>query len=274
VHLWDVTDRERPAELVKPLGGHTGSVWALALSPDASILASAGADSTVRLWEVADPRAPHLISTLPPSDTSPVNGLAYAHDGHTLAVVSDVQVTLWDLADRAHPARRAGQVPGVEGAKSVAFSPDGKTLALAAADGSLGLWPIAGGPVVRFNEQPVGRTAAVNTLAFAPDGKTLASGGAEQNIQLWDIADPRHPAKAGTPLTGFDGPVETAVYAADGTILATAGDDQMIRLWTLPPANQTSGDPVRTACTRAGGGLDQTAWQRYAPGVPYRQTCP
>ena len=68
---------------------------------------------------------------------------------------------------------------------SVAFSPDGKTLASGSEDETIKLWDVATG-----KEQATlkGHTHAVCSVAFSPDGKTLASGSGDKTIKLWDVA--------------------------------------------------------------------------------------
>jgi WD40 repeat protein len=67
---------------------------------------------------------------------------------------------------------------------SVAYSPDGKTLASGSRDQTIKLWEAAAG-----KEQATlkGHTAPVESVAYSPDGKTLASGSDDHTIKLWDI---------------------------------------------------------------------------------------
>src|SRR5207253_298330 len=66
----------------------------------------------------------------------------------------------------------------------VAFSPDGKTLAMASREGSVLLWDVVGGKLL---ERLKGHSSAVGAVTFSPDGRTLATGGGDQTVRLWNV---------------------------------------------------------------------------------------
>jgi WD40 repeat protein/uncharacterized caspase-like protein len=225
IRLWDIAAGQE----LHALPGNL--VYSIAFSPDGRTVASGGYDNTVKLWDVATARQLHALE----GRGVGVWSVAFSPDGRTLAsgnlgnsqnpLTFDSAVELWDVSTGRQLRVLAGHTKEV---LSVAFSPDGHTLASASRDNTVKLWDVETGREIRTI---VGHKDAVYSVVFSPDGRTLASGGVGANdfaVKVWDL-------ETGRELHSLSG--DTLVYCVafspDGRTLASGHSNGAVELWDV-----------------------------------------
>jgi WD40 repeat protein len=171
VSVWEVESWRRVATLV----GSSQRPAVVAASSDGALL-GVGSES-IQLYEVGNWRRRKWLSP-----RAIVGAMSFTPDSRILITgSSDSKVRLWDIkSDGEEPEESlSGQVGGVS---SLAISPDGKTLAVSDARGSIKLWNLA---TRKELFTLVAHETSVLSLAFSRDGRILASGGSDGSVRLW-----------------------------------------------------------------------------------------
>ncbi|NUR30844.1 MAG: hypothetical protein HOV83_34185, partial [Catenulispora sp.] len=253
-----ITTENTPLDIRLP--GSKGSVYTVAYSPDGHTLAAGYVrQKTVRLWDVSDPSHPVALGRPLRVDASvdSILSVKFSPDGRTLAVGGHSHnlgnsgsggfVDLWNLTSPSHPVllgrpANTGVSPwdSISSIQSLAFSPDGRTLAAGRASGIVSLWNVTHPDDVTSDGEAYDACSSsyyLSSLEFSPDGRTLAAacgtGTDTGNIGLWNTTDPSRPTPRGRPLNAGTR-INSVAFSPDGhTLAAGAAAGNHVHLWNL-----------------------------------------
>ncbi|HEX7312606.1 MAG TPA: caspase family protein [Pyrinomonadaceae bacterium] len=236
VRLWEVsTGRE-----LQTWAGRVRPPIEFVLAPNGSVVAALSLfEKTVRVWDLESAKVLHTfswegtparteIASLKPYVPPLMKGtpwIAFTQDGRTMASWFDLGKTIkvWDITTgkELHTLSSGENILA-----SVAFSPDGKTVAARSGNGIITLWDVASGEVLRALSLGAG---ASDLFVFSPDGETIAAVKSGRTISLWSVAT----GKEFRSLTGHDALITSIAFSSDGARLASGSDDATVKLWEV-----------------------------------------
>jgi WD40 repeat protein len=174
IKLWNA----RTGKTLLNLRDPNGSVYGLAFSPDARLLATVGQEKNVKLW---DTKTGNRINTLSAHGTGDLS-VAFLPGGRLLASTGwEKLVRVWDLETGKPIYTLSGHSWVVE---SVACSPNGKLVVSGGADGTVRLWDVENGQEVPTS--PLRTDAPVSCVTFSGDGEQLAAACSDRSVKIWD----------------------------------------------------------------------------------------
>jgi WD40 repeat protein len=281
IKVWDLLR----GTLEKTLIGHSDSIRAIALLPDAEHLVSAADDHTLRIWNLSsglqevcidtqldwirglvalpdpprvasisddriikiwDLRRREVVRTLR-GHTAEINCAAVAPDGFSLiSGADDRTVRIWKLDREEVPVVLEGHSSRIVG---VAVSAAGHIVSVSA-DGSVRLWmgePSWESRVLRW------RPEGVRSVTFTPDGNTVIAAADDNNVHLWNLASEREGV-----FEGHSDWVNCVASTTDGRYALSGSDDGTLKLWDLSRMSVAAtprdhGDRVRAVAVTGDG---------------------
>lgn len=247
ISIWNPSIKGEPKLLphnYRQIAGGTG--WAtesVAFSPDGTRIASAGT-SGVKVWNLATSQMLKSFFANPFLEGSGCEKhIAFSPDGRRLATATPgstgvqtvngveqrihvtAEVKIWDATTFAELLKISG------GGNGLAFSPDGRRIALAQED-SVSIWNAQSGQLLVTLK---GHSAMVKCLASSPDGQRIATGSGDQSVKIWDAAG----GQEMLTLRGHHESVVSVAFSLDGRWLASASAQfdkpGEIKLWDARP---------------------------------------
>jgi WD40 repeat protein len=204
--------------------GHSDYVSGVAWSPDGKRIASASGDHTAQVWDAAN--GGHVLTYR--GHSSDVLTIAWSPDGRCIASTSDDgTVQIWDAFTGQHvltytgPSSVRGSAPAA--ANAVAFSPDGKYLAIGGV-GAAVLLDASTAKVLGYYGPHGGEAHAV---AFSPDGRYLAIGRDDSSVQVWNVVSVSNVYT----YSGHSTDVFTLAWSPDGKRIASGDGNGSVQVW-------------------------------------------
>jgi WD40 repeat protein len=202
---WDLTEPTSPRSLSTVQAGDTRGID---VSSDGRLVATAGADGHVRLWDLAV-EPPSAVTAIAPLVDTAATSVAFSPDGALLAAgYKNRAVRVY----RVDGAKVLDEIPApatefTSWVNTVAFDSSGGALVAGNSDGAIRMWDTASWQVLGDVRMP----GVVSGTRFLPNGD-LAAVAYDGSIRLWDLTD--------QSLEGLDAPVWGLAYSADGSRLA------------------------------------------------------
>lgn len=226
--------KEAAAQGIKPIRATT-------LSADGKVLATAGDDNLIELWDAATGLPLDSVAS-----AAVVTSLKFMENGSLFSAAADGTCTLWDITPRFKLAATLGgkaedsldvtQSPIVDRVLSLAFSPDGTRLVSGGGDpsrtGELLVWDVAGKSVIR--EIKDAHSDTVFDIEFSRDGKQIVTGAADKFVKVFNV-------ETGEFVRAYEGHTNHVLgvaFQADGSSLASAGADNAIKIWNTETGEQ------------------------------------
>jgi WD40 repeat protein len=241
-----IVDTKFPAENGRRSATFEGHfVDSLTFSKDSKFLLTSGPGGT-RIWEAATGKKLNLLPELLRDRLGSLDHSTVSPNGRLLAVTSPNGVIgIWDWAE----GREVLKMQACSGrVRSIAFSPDGKTLA-SLADGSIRQWDVGTG---QPKGDKTGHQEPVVSVAYAPNGTTILTAGWDGTVRQWEARTAKEIRRWEVPRADNEKSphskgMREVVLSFDGKFIAAVRGDWVVVVWDATSAKEVYRFPGASA---------------------------
>jgi WD40 repeat protein/serine/threonine protein kinase len=196
--------------------GHTGPIYAVAVTPDGRRLLTGSKDGTARIWDAASGNQ----ALAPLWHDAAVTSVPVSADGQVMLTGGDGRAKLWDVASGRELLSL--HYPGVV-IQSATLTPDGKRVVVGGQGGRVKVWETATGRKIMTL---IGQKNHVTCLAVSPDGQRIVTGCLDGMAQVWDTVNGR-----GTRTLQEHAAPQAVATTPDGRRIVMISGDGRVRLF-------------------------------------------
>jgi len=224
IRLWDVSSGQK----LMNIGRNAYEITATDISRDGRLIVSSSSDNIITIWDATNG---HVLRTLV-GHKKPISQVALSPDGQTIASISEEGIKFWSVSSGKELHSLT-----LNGAQSIAFSPDNRTLVSGAEYNifsntnmtfkcNIKLWDVFTGKEVRTISDSCPRAMSV---AYSPDGSAIVSAGINSNPRIWD---PTTPGKEPRVMHGYKHPIKNVAFSSDGLTVVSKSFDGSLNRWS------------------------------------------
>jgi WD40 repeat protein len=195
----------------------------VALSLDGRLMATANTER-IWVWDLAARR--EIAAIQHPGQHAFIRDISFSPNGRLLASVSDEVVRLWDVKDGREVLQLVGHEEDIH---DIDFRPDGRRLASASEDGTIRVWELPTGRLIRPLRAKAQGRIRFFAVTYSPDGGLVAAGADDGTIHLWDADTGLESGE----LVGHTRWVSSLCFSPDGRRIVSRNADGSVRVWDV-----------------------------------------
>ncbi len=220
--LWDFQSVGSVNQVQEKLSGHTGLITSIAYSPDGKLMATAGSDSLIIIWNIGQPAA--KIRTLKLS--SPARAIVFCNSDSIITAVGNGNIILWkiDGNEKIELFQNLSDSP-----LSLAWDCKRRVLFAGCIKGSL-LWMKPDYYQSDIPKIVFDNNAGIDQMTFNSDFSLLATSGWDKTLKVFDCTGINTPVSVVIQIYNLNNRIRSMMFTPDGKVI-TGLSDRTIHIW-------------------------------------------